>query len=81
MYVNHPYSLWIAKLNCEGFQGGRIHRRSIVLFSDRQSILHTNDHRQWKSPILTTSVNQSSSLITKHREGLGRDKSYGGRVR
>jgi hypothetical protein len=36
-----------------------IHRRSIVFFSDRQSILHTNDHRQWKSPILTTSVNQA----------------------
>jgi hypothetical protein len=36
-----------------------IHRRSIVFFSDRQSILHTNDHRQWKHPILTTSVNQA----------------------
>ena len=40
-----------------------MHRRSIVLFYDRQSILHTNDHRQWQSPILMTSVNQTLCLV------------------
>jgi hypothetical protein len=55
----------IANLNLKRFTFFETH--CVAFFSDRQSILHTNEQRQWNSPILTSSGNQDLSGLDAKR--------------